>query len=878
LNPLNFEILKIMQINIPEISLVTLVGVTSSGKSTFARRHFKSTEILSSDKCRAMTSDDENNQAASSDAFDVLYYIAGKRLKRGLLTVIDATNVQAGSRKHIINLARQYHCLPVAIVFDLPENVYFERNLNRTDRQLNSHVIRSQCKDLKQTIRHLKDEGFRHVYVFKSEEEVNALTGITRDKLYNDKRDECGPFDIIGDVHGCFDELRELLVSLGYDISETSCVTAKENHIPEDAGYFGFRVTAPQSRKVIFLGDLVDRGPDNVSVLRLAMSMVKSGIAYCVQGNHDMKLQKYLKGKKVQLTHGFNVTASQIDSETEDFRKSVNSFLNSLVSHYVLDNGRLVVAHAGLREDMQGRASGAVRSFCLYGETTGETDEFGLPVRNNWAEEYRGQAKVVYGHVSVPKAEWFNRTIDIDTGCAYGGCLTALRYPEEELVSAKARKTYYESVRPIDFDLESLQSLKPDSNSMPDIADISGHRIVQTRLRNNITIREENSIAAIEILSRFAVHPQWLIYLPPTMSPCRTSVLPDYLEHPAEALEYYRKQGVEKVICEQKHMGSRAVLVVCKDNETALRRFGVETENAGVCYTRTGRRFFTDRPTETAFLERVRQALANSGFWEKFDTQWVCLDAELMPWSAKAKMLLKDQYAMTGAAASAALPAAVKALEQAAERGLQDVSGYLDKFRAKETAVERYIAAYRAYCWQVDSLDDYKLAPFHILATENAVHVDKNHEWHLQEIAAVCAADKGLLLPTPYRIAMPNDAESCEAATAWWSEMTCNGGEGMVIKPYDFVSYGADGLLQPAVKCRGQEYLRIIYGPEYNLPENLIRLKKRSIGRKQSLALREFALGIEALERFVGKEPLYRVHESVFGVLALESEEVDARL
>ena len=624
-----------MQISIPELSLVTLIGISGSGKSSFALRHFKPTEVLSSDTCRALVSDDENNQAATNDAFDTLYYIAGKRLKNGLLTVIDATNVQQDARRHVISLAREYHCLPVAIVLDLPAEVCRERNANRPDRDFGNHVLRNQQLQLKRSIRKLKDEGFRHVFVLNSEEEVDSVK-IVREKLYNDKHDESGPFDIIGDVHGCFDELLDLLELLGYNVQKVS----------EEETDSGFHVTAPEGRKAIFLGDLVDRGPDSSSVLRLVMSMVNNGTAYCVPGNHDIKLQKYLKGKSVQMLHGMDLTISQLKQEPEAFRNKVREFLYGLVSHYVLDNGRLVVSHAGLREDMQGRTSGAVRSFCLYGETTGETDEFGLPVRYNWANEYRGKARVVYGHTPVPEPEWLNRTIDIDTGCVYGGKLTALRYPEEELVSVKSRQVYFEPARPIDFEQNHLQNAQHENDDLLDISDVTGKRIIQTRLRNNITILEENSIAALEVMSRFAVNPKWLIYLPPTMSPCATSPLPDYLEHPAEALGYYRSRGIEKVVCEQKHMGSRVVLVICRDTETVFNRFGITGGSIGVCYTRTGRSFFTDHKMEAELLQRVNNALSISGFWEKFNTDWVCLDAELMPWSAKAQSLLNPDSAI----------------------------------------------------------------------------------------------------------------------------------------------------------------------------------------------------------------------------------------
>ena len=858
-----------MEIKIPELSLVVLIGVSGSGKSSFAKKHFKRTEILSSDECRALVSDDENSQLATNDAFDVLYYIAGKRLKSGLLTVIDATNVQKESRKGFIELGRTYHCLPVAIVLDLPEKVCEERNQNRPDRNFGSHVIRQQKQQLNKSIRGLKEEGFRQIYVLKSIEEVESVLEIKREKLYNDKKDETGPFDIIGDVHGCFDELQELLLQLGYTI----------NQVENNESNFGFHVTAPETRKIIFVGDLVDRGPDSPGVLRLVMSMVNSGVAYCVPGNHDLKLQKFLNGKSVQLKHGLEVTVKQLEAETEQFKSTVERFLYSLISHYVFDNGKLVVAHAGLKEEMQGRGSGAVRSFCMYGETTGEIDEFGLPVRHNWAKEYRGKAKVVYGHTPVPEAEWLNKTIDIDTGCVFGGKLTALRYPEEELVSVKAKMVYCEPIRPINFnELKTKLSSQQEYDDLLNIEDVTGKRIVQTRLRNNITIREENSIAALEIMSRFAINPKWLIYLPPTMSPCATSDIPEYLEHPEQALNYYKKRGVEKVVCEEKHMGSRAVLIICKNEEAALLRFGVENEGIGICYTRTGRNFFNDTKIEKQFINRVNQCLTNSNFWENFETDWVCLDAELMPWSAKAQVLLKDQYAAVGAAAGAALPEVEKALKMAFDRGIKDTLPSLEKFAIKNSAISKYVKAYQNYCWTVNSIDDYKLAPFHILATEGQVHVDKTNEWHMQNIAEICKGDSQLFMATPYKIVHLHDQKSFDEAVNWWMELTKKGGEGMVVKPFDFITTGTEGLLQPAVKCRGSEYLRIIYGPEYDLPENIERLKKRGLSRKRSLAIREFALGIEGLERFVNKEPLRRIHESVFGVLALESEDVDPRL
>jgi protein phosphatase len=612
------------------------------------------------------------------------------------------------------------------------------------------------------------------------------------------------------------------------------------------------------------------------------MGMVKAGTAFCVPGNHDVKLMRKLRGKDVKITHGLAASLAQLEPESEEFKRQVADFIDDLVSHYVFDEGRLVVAHAGMKEEMQGRGSGAVRSFALFGETTGETDEYGLPVRYNWAAEYRGKAMVVYGHTPVAEPEWLNRTIDIDTGCVFGGKLTALRYPERELVSVPALREYYAPSKPLLQDGAADQSIMPltqqqQLDDLLDIDDVIGKRIVATRLHGNLTIREENAIAALEVMSRFAVNPKWLIYLPPTMSPSETSSEPGLLEHPAEAFDYFRNAGVEQVICEQKHMGSRAVVIVCRDRDAARRRFGVAEDEAGTCYTRTGRRFFADAALEREFLNRIRNAVDKAGLWDELKTDWLCLDCELMPWSAKAQDLLRHQYAPAGAAAKAALSQAVNALKLAANR-LPEAAAMRDWYEQRVGMAAAYVEAYRRYCWPVHSLLDLKLAPFHLLAGEGAVYTDKDHVWHMHILGKLAQADPKLLLATPHRVVNLQEPDAVAGAFVWWQELTAAGGEGMVVKPLQFVARSKRGIIQPAVKCRGVEYLRIIYGPEYTAPQNLERLRSRGLGTKRSLALREFALGIEALQRFVEREPLRRVHECAFAVLALESEPVDPRL
>ncbi|MCR3747896.1 polynucleotide kinase-phosphatase [Lentzea californiensis] len=822
-----------MELKIPDLCLVVLVGASGSGKSTFARKHFLPTQVLSSDYFRALVADDENDQSASTAAFDVLHYVAGKRLEAGRVTVVDATNVQPQDRARLVEVARRANVLPVAIVLDTPTEVCLARNAQRPDRDFGAHVVKRHRAALRRSLKFLGKEGFKRVHVLRSESDVDNST-IVYERLLNDLKHETGPFDVFGDVHGCRAELEELLTELGYTL------------VRDDEGR-AVDAVPPADRKAVFVGDLVDRGPDTPGVLRLVMGMVAGGHAFSVRGNHEEKLVRAMRGHKVTVRHGLEKSLEQFAHEPEEFRLAATKFCDSLVAHYVLDGGKLVVAHAGLPERYHGRASAKVRSFALYGDTTGETDAHGLPVRLPWANDYRGSAMVLYGHVLTPEAEWINNTMCLETGVVFGGKLTALRYPEKELVSVKAHQTWYENDAP--FPPKAVER----AADVLALTDVTGTRRVDTSLMGAVTIRAEQSASALEVMSRFAIDPHELLYLPPTMAPVATSQRDDVLEHPEEAFAEYRSARVEQVICEEKHMGSRAVLLV--------RKVG------GAIYTRTGRAFF-DGALGTELLDGVRSACA--GLFEEFATDWLLIDAELMPWNAKASGLIREQYAAVGAAANGALPVAVDALATAASRGV-DVTELLARTTQRASNAAAYSAAYERYCWPTDGLEGVRVAPFQLLAAEGRTFHDRSHLWHLETLGKL---EGPLFQRTRHLVVDVNDAAQVAAGVKWWEDLTAAGGEGMVVKP--LANLG--GRVQPGVKVRGREYLRIIYGPDYTSPENLSRLRKRSLGRKRGLALREYALGIEALERLVRGEPLWRVHECVFGVLALESEPVDPRL
>ena len=434
---------------IPDPSLVVLIGPSGSGKSTFARTHFKPTEILSSDAFRAMVSDDEADQTATSAAFDLLYHAAAKRLHHGRLTVIDATNVKTDARRQAIELARRHHLPAVAVVFQLDEATCLEQNLIRPDRQVPVEAIKRHLASLDHLVRQIHHEGFRAVHVFHSAAEARAAV-VERLRPYSWMRETAGPFDIVGDVHGCLPDLLELLAKLGYGLQQAT----------DSDGRPVWDVTPPDNRRLIFVGDLVDRGPDTPGVLRLVRRAIKEGKAFCVRGNHDEKLHRKLAGRDVNISSGLADSLEQIAREPAAFADEMRDFLDSLPLHLVFDGGQLVVAHAGLKQDLHGRDSDRVRAFSLYGDTTGEYDQFGLPIRLNWAADYHGPATVVYGHVPTYQPPWVNKTLCIDTGCVFGGWLTAVRYPELETVSVRAHGKFADPKKPF-MPTEEALSARP---------------------------------------------------------------------------------------------------------------------------------------------------------------------------------------------------------------------------------------------------------------------------------------------------------------------------------------------------------------------------------------------------------------------------------
>ncbi len=410
-----------MILRFPAVALVLLVGPAGSGKSTFADRHFQPTEVLSSDRCRAMVSDDETRQDINEDAFGLLHYWLNLRLKNRRFTVVDSTALKPASRERLLAIAAQHRVPVYALALDVPLEECVRRDSAR-ERQVGRKVIERQYATFEQVKRELAKEARLKGYHLVPLEEIGSLN-IERGGLAQTS----ARFDVIGDVHGCYLELADLFEKLGYQWDT--------QELP----------VHPQGRIPVFVGDLTDRGPDSPKVLRLVVEMVAADRALFVPGNHDDKLFRMLKGNKVTRSHGLDLTEQQLkelpEVEQSALTTDTMTYLAGAPPYLILDEGKLVVAHAGIREEMIGRYDGQVRQFTLYGDVRG-FEESGRPIRHDWAQEYEGSALIAYGHTPQEEVRQVGNTVNLDGGCVFGGSLNALRYPERELVAVPARTVY----------------------------------------------------------------------------------------------------------------------------------------------------------------------------------------------------------------------------------------------------------------------------------------------------------------------------------------------------------------------------------------------------------------------------------------------------
>ncbi|MEH6904838.1 polynucleotide kinase-phosphatase [Neobacillus drentensis] len=862
------------KINLPHAGIVLLVGPSNSGKTTLLNQLIQeqqilSSEVVSSDQFRALVSDVDfidwkrrpkneadtlfyEYQQISKEAFEAMDYIIAKRCRLNKLTFIDATHLRDYEREKYLQMAKRYHVPAIAIVLNLAETELLRRDLAR-DFPRGKNRIKQQYQHFKKTLRSIKKEGFRRCYIF-GEEELQVLNVSRLDNPL--LIDVDNGIDIIGDIHGCFEEFCELLEKLGY----------REN----DKGYF----IHPEGRKILSLGDVMSRGPRSIETLQFFQKHVTAGLAYMIDSNHGWKIARWLEGKNVKLAHGDENVKAEFDEyeskfgkeETERLKEQMRDLLLEAKSHYVIQKNGVNVAvavHAGIKDHYIGKQSPRISDFCRYGDTDG-IDDRGKPIRKDWSIAHQSSELILWGHDPRTQPILVNNTLNIDQGVVFGGNLTAYCFPERKLVSVKAKADY---ANVPDNPLKELESKRL---APPNIAKFLDGYSVLTEQYGEIALYADSTKSALDDLSHYTLPLEEIVYLPPTMSPTpKPSSLPGYLEHPSDAFNYYQANGVDTMIVEKKHMGSRSILFLFKNKQVAKEYIGRET--LGSIYTRTGRAFFK-KELEEQILQVLNEDL--SSYFEKYNTNFVLMDAEILPWNLKAKELIMNQYAHVGEMALFDRSKLREQLMKAAANG-KDVGSWLDETDEKIHNALVFNEVYQKYCWETEGLAGIQIAPFHTIAHSNETFFSQPHTWHMEKNKEFSNMSN-LFVETEYRVV--NDEESMKAAIEWWEEMTEDGHEGFVVKPESYVARHKGKLLQPAIKVRGRKYLHIIYGIDYLQPENLARLKQRNAGKKQRNALKEFALGVEAVNRFVRRESLERYHECVLGVLALESDPIDPRL
>ncbi|MBY0012565.1 polynucleotide kinase-phosphatase [Paenibacillus typhae] len=858
----------------PHGGIIVLVGPSNSGKTTLLRRLVEEgvlmeTEVVSSDTYRTLVGDVEyldwkgrpreeadilysDYQKLSGLAFEAMNTVVSMRSRLGKLTVVDATHLQPEYRRKYIEIAAGHDLPCVAWVLDVPELTLLARDKTR-EQPRGRQRVKSQYSQFKRSLRGLREEGFDFTYMLK---EPEAVQFVRRDNPL--LADIGAGIDVIGDIHGCYDEMLELLGELGYAADE--------------AGLYRH----PDGRTLVSVGDVMSRGPRSLDTMIFWKRHVDAGIARMTDSNHGWKIARYLSGRNVTLSHGDENIAAELSLLEEEagpeaaaaIKEELKQFLLSAPSHLVMCRDgvrRLVIAHAGIRDEYIGRQSRRVQDFCRYGDTDG-MDAAGAPVRKEWYTGHESGELIIWGHDPRPYPAVVKNTINIDQGAVFGGALTAYRYPEQEFVSVKAHRDYAE-------DPDSpLVRRERGRFAPPNLGKLVNGYSVFTDAYGELSVRGDYVKAAVDSVSHYTVPLEELVYIPPTMSPTPSvSADESYLEHPQEAFDYFRSQGVSTMVAEKKHMGSRAVLLLFRDEQAAVSYIGRPA--LGTIYSRTGRAFF-DRETEAKVLARLNTDLVQAGYFTRYNTEMLLLDAEIIPWNLKARELIATQYAHVAEAAKMDREHLLVKLRQAEAAG-RDVSGWVQEMEAKLQSVQVFREAFQQYCWDVSGLEGIRIAPFHILAHSGQSFFDHSHIWHMEQ-ARQLAGISPLFMETEYRV-IRSAADEADVIK-WWQDMTEDGHEGIVIKPEIFITKHGRHMVQPAIKVRGRKYLHMIYGIDYLQPDNLKRLKQRRTSKKERHALMECALSVESVNRFIRKEPLERVHECVLAALALESDPVDPRL
>lgn len=859
-----------MQFKLLDGAIVLLIGPSNSGKTTLlqslvASGQLLESEIISSDYFRQLVADvdyidfsavaKENEdivyeayQRISEQAFNALHTIVEARATLNKVSFIDATNLRSFERAKYFEIAKRHHVPVQALILTTPKDQLLARDSLRENPRGHKRVLQ-QLNTFKYELKTIKKEPFANIITVQDEEvEIIRKPNELTLEIENG-------FDIIGDIHGCYDEMLMLVKELGYE---------QQNDV----------YVHPAGRRLISVGDIMSRGPKSIETMQFWLKQIDAGLSYMTDSNHGWKIARWLGGQTLALNHGDELVEQEFAEYTkvhgieaaEELKGRLASMLLKAPSHYILTKDTItkaVVTHAGIKDHYIGKQSKGISDFCRYGDIQ-QTDRSSKPVRGDWFTQHKTSELIIWGHDVKVQPFKANRTINIDQGAVFGGKLTAFQYPEQTFVSVKASENYAGTLD------NPIIEAKNKRFSPPNVTQFSNGFTVHTSKDEQITIPKENALAAMDTFSHYTLPLEQVIYIPPTMSPTpQTSALADYLEHPIEAFHYYKKNGITKMIAEKKHMGSRAVIFIAKNKEVA--RELINSDSLGYITTRTGRAFF-EQEQQQRMVAKIHAELLAKNYFEQFNTTFVLMDAEILPWNLKAHRLIDQQYETV---AENAVMDRQKLIEKLKITEHVDVTSWLEEYTHKYKNAVRFDAVFKNYCWPTNELVGIQIAPFHILAHSSSTNFHQPHSWHMQ-MNALLAENSSLFIATEYRLIESEQDE--QEIINWWQNMTENGHEGIVIKPFDFLAHHKGKLLQPAIKVRGREYLRIIYGMDYTDETIMKRLKQRNPSRKMKNALLEFKLGLEGISRFVGLESSTRVHECALATLALESDPIDPRL
>lgn len=823
-----------MKIRIPHNALVVLIGPSGAGKSSFSKKYFEDREVISSDSCRRALIGSKSAselQTVSSGAFTLFYGWVRARLRHNLLVVADSTALKREYRDELAKIAKEEHCPVLYVFFDTPKSKCIENDAGRDiSAQVGPQVIERQFRILNQSRGFLNHSD--QVYKIKWGEEIEVVR--TQRNLIVES-----PFvDVIGDVHGMHHTLIELLEKLGYS---KNVVDGKE-------------IYSHPTRKAVFLGDLIDRGPEPYKCLMLVKNMVEAGTAYLVRSNHDFKIQRYLCGNNVRIRPEFQATLDSFPADAD--KVGIKQFLFKSAPYLIWEheNKKHVFVHAAFKPEYLGKTDREIEDYCIYGPSNGEDPVTGKPDRIDWAITYpKFGPVVVYGHQVIgEKPRIVNNTYGIDTGACFGGYLTAMRLPEMTFEQVKADKAYAQY-----DEISKISGQSSNGTSESNAPSFIREGVIRLDGHNPIRLGKGLWDAIFKITTR-TISPDKLVWLAPTMSPGPVSEREDLMEDPVTTAKWMmvNSPGAE-IIAQTKHMGSRGTWRCEKVGDS----WNID------CWTKNGYEMFDD-PFRYPVYSRMQNAL-NSIAWRLGNPSLMLLDSEVMPWNQHGDAWLERLFMATGAAGAATRGATAGALKRA---GFEAESKRMNE-RCLNLIEFGKIAD--RYCWKVPSSQDIKVAFFDVLLPK----VSLTHEEKIKLFNEVAhEQENSILAPTVYRL-IQKDSD-LDALFDFWENATVKQGiEGLVLKYNNPETWAKYKYPQKQLKVRGSDYLKIIYGPNYRDSDTLKRLKKdRRIDSKMRMAYQETLLGDEALKRFSEGKPFESWHEMVVGILAADHASVDPRL